>query len=315
MEFEGACREFGKYVEGLAPTDAAVLEASTGSFWWTDQIEAKGARCFVVDPRKFRIIKDSWNKTDKQDARNLAKALWVHVVTGEFGIPTVYKPTGVVRELRQLFAQYCLLNWQIATHKNNAQAIFVENGIVLKKELRSRLFAPESGLGLLKEMNVSVASRELTLQVLWKVEEANERHLAPQRFPSEQDLGGRHQPQVRVHLPQRPEPLDVCHVSQEASAINDVTRESRKLTRTILTQCVHHVAASSVSLDRYYRELRDKRGTGRARIAVIRKLCGTMRRMLLSGEQYRWIDRRLYEMKLRQYERVLKRAKEERPAA
>ena len=175
MEFEGACREFGKYVEGLAPTDAAVLEASTGSFWWTDQIEAKGARCFVVDPRKFRIIKDSWNKTDKQDARNLAKALWVHVVTGEFGIPTVYKPTGVVRELRQLFAQYCLLNWQIATHKNNAQAIFVENGIVLKKELRSRLFAPESGLGLLKEMNVSVASRELTLQVLWKVEEANER--------------------------------------------------------------------------------------------------------------------------------------------
>jgi hypothetical protein len=40
-----------------------------------------------------------------------------------------------------------------------------------------------------------------------------------------------------------------------------------------------------------------------------------MRRMLLSGEQYRWMDRGLYEKKLRQYERVLKRAKEERPAA
>ena len=51
-----------------------------------------------------------------------------------------------------------------------------------------------------------------------------------------------------------------------------VTRESRKLTRTILTPCVHHVAASSVSLDRSYRELRQKRGTGRARVAVIRKL-------------------------------------------
>ncbi len=62
-------------------------------------------------------------------------------------------------------------------------------------------------------------------------------------------------------------------------------------------------------------ELRDKRGTGRARIAVIRKLCGMMRRMLLSGEQYRWMDRRLYEKKLRQYERVLKRVKEDRPAA
>jgi ABC-type uncharacterized transport system YnjBCD ATPase subunit len=77
---------------------------------------------------------------------------------------------------------------------------------------------------------------------------------------------------------------------------------------------VHHVAASSESLDRYYQELREKRGTGRARIAVIRKLYGMMR-MLLSGEQYRWMDRGLYEKKLRQYERVLKRVKEERPAA
>jgi len=46
-------------VEGLGPTDAVVLEASTGSFWWADQIEAK--------------------------------ALWVHVVTGEFGIPVEAK--------------------------------------------------------------------------------------------------------------------------------------------------------------------------------------------------------------------------------
>ncbi|MGA2380986.1 MAG: hypothetical protein ABSG85_16955, partial [Spirochaetia bacterium] len=41
VHFEGACREFGKYVEGLGPSDAVVLEASTGSFWWADQIEAK----------------------------------------------------------------------------------------------------------------------------------------------------------------------------------------------------------------------------------------------------------------------------------
>jgi len=68
-------------------------------------------------------------------------------------------------------------------------------------------------------------------------------------------------------------------------------------------------------LDRYDHELREKRGTGRARIAVIRKLCGMMRRMLLSGEQHRWMDRGLYEKKHRLYERVLRRVKEERPAA
>ena len=94
-----------------------------------------------------------------------------------------------------------------------------------------------------------------------------------------------------------------------------INRESRKLSRTILTQCVHHVAESSGYVDRYYRELRERRGTGRARIAVIRKLCGMMRRMLLSGEQYRWVDAVSYQKKLRQYERVLKRTKEERTAA
>jgi len=47
VQFLGACREFAKDVEGLGPTDAVVLEASTGSFRWADQIEAKGAKRFV----------------------------------------------------------------------------------------------------------------------------------------------------------------------------------------------------------------------------------------------------------------------------
>jgi len=264
------------------------------------------------------------------------------VVTGEFGIPTVYKPAVVVRELRRLFAQYCLLNRQIATHKNNAQAIFVENGVELKRELKCRLFAPESGFEVLKEMNISAASRiclELTLQVLWKVVEAKGR-LATEILLAGEAL--KSQVELLISI-KGVTPLialaflaDVADIrrfrtlrkmnaylglvprasnSGGKSRPGHITRESRKLTRTILTQCVHHVAASSVSLERYYRELRDKRGTGRARIAVIRKLCGMMRRMLLSGEQYRWMDRGLYEKKLRQYERGLKRVKEERPAA
>ena len=342
VQFEGACRELRKYVEGLGPSDAVVLEASNGSFWWADQIEARGGRCCVVDPRKFRIIKDSWNKTDKQDARNLAKALWVHVVTGEFGIPTVYKPTGVVRELRKLFAQYCALNRQITRVKNNAQAIFVDNGVGLKKEAKGRLFAPESGLELLKELNISAAScvcLEVTLQVLWRVEEAKER-LAAEILLAGEPL--RSQVELLISI-KGVTPLialaflaDVADIrrfrtlrkmnaylglvpraknSGGKERAGHITRESRKLTRTILTQCVHHVAASSASLDRYYRELREKRGTGRARVAVIRRLCGMMRRMLLSGEQYRWMDRGLYEKKLRQYEGVLKRMKQERAAA
>ena len=47
VQFQGACRDLKGYVEGLGPTDAVVLEASTRSFRWADQIEAKGAKRFV----------------------------------------------------------------------------------------------------------------------------------------------------------------------------------------------------------------------------------------------------------------------------
>ena len=102
-----------EHLKNLSPDDAMVLEASCGSFYWAGRIEATGATCFVLDANRFRIITDLWNKTDKQDARNLAKALWVSLVTGEFGIPTVYKPSETIRTLRTLFAAYNLLNRQI----------------------------------------------------------------------------------------------------------------------------------------------------------------------------------------------------------
>ena len=94
------CYDLRAYVTKLEQTDAVVLEASCGAFWWADRIEEQSAQCHVLNLYRFRIIKDSWNKTDRQDARNMAKALWVYLVTGEFGIPTVHKPALVIRELR-----------------------------------------------------------------------------------------------------------------------------------------------------------------------------------------------------------------------
>lgn len=82
------------------------------------------------------------DKTDKQDARNLGKALWVHVVTGEFGFSTVYKPAGVMRALRQLSAQCRALIREFTRLKNGAQAIFVDDGV--------ELFTPARGLEVME---------------------------------------------------------------------------------------------------------------------------------------------------------------------
>jgi hypothetical protein len=89
------------------------MEAFCGSFYWADRVEATRATCYILDPIRFRIITDSWNETYRQDARNMSKALWLFLVTGEFGIPTVSKPSETIRTLRRLFSSYTLLDRQI----------------------------------------------------------------------------------------------------------------------------------------------------------------------------------------------------------
>lgn len=49
--------------------------------------------------------------------------------------------------------------------------------------------------------------------------------------------------------------------------------------------------------ERDYEELKAGRGSGRARIAMIRRLCGIMCRMLLQGEQFHWLKEELYRQK------------------
>ncbi|MBA7536755.1 hypothetical protein ES705_29019 [subsurface metagenome] len=145
VDFRQRCNDLKEYIENLGPEDAVVIGSSTGAFYWADQVESRGALCYVIDPHKFRIIKDSWNKTDKQDSRNMVKALWVYIVTGEFGIPTVYKPDVVVRDLRKLSSQYQLLNRQIRMLKNNSQAIVLDNGITLLTEEKNILLSAKYG--------------------------------------------------------------------------------------------------------------------------------------------------------------------------
>jgi len=86
------------------------------------------------------------------------------------------------------------------------------------------------------------------------------------------------------------------------SRTGHINRESRRLTRTLFTQSVMHFADASPYLRSYYSNLISRRGVGRARIALIRKICGMMRRMLLEQETFRWMQPSNFERKLKRYE-------------
>jgi transposase len=102
------------------------------------------------------------------------------------------------------------------------------------------------------------------------------------------------------------------------SKTGHITRQSRRLTRTLFTQSVMHFADASPYLRIYYSNLISRRGVGRARIALIRKICGMMRRMLLDQTEFRWVQSANFERKLKRYEcqmKKIKNAKEERKIA
>ena len=299
------------YLAELGPEDAVVMEASCGSFYWADRVEATGAACYVLDPMRFRIITDSWNKTDRQDARNMAKALWAFLVTGEFGIPTVYKPSETIRTLRRLFASHTLLNRQIRMLKNTIQAILADHHLseVIVEALQIQV-------DLLRTTNESKerlgrriveASAPLNEQIRLLITIPGITPLTASAFLA--DVGDVHRfPSLRrmnAYLGLVPR----CHDSGGTSRPGHITRESRKLSRTILTQSIYQTIKATPQWERDYEALKARRGSGRARIAMIRRLCGVMRRMLLQGEQFHWLKEELYRRKLVEYQKHWRNAR------
>jgi len=99
------------------------------------------------------------------------------IVTGEFGLPVVYKPKRDVRELRRFFSLSENLNKHLVMLKNSIQSVLTENGIVLYADNKKLLLSEKTGFQLLKKLNASEASRisiRISLEILWKIHKQKE---------------------------------------------------------------------------------------------------------------------------------------------
>ncbi|MGA2975405.1 MAG: IS110 family transposase [Spirochaetia bacterium] len=329
------------YVESLGSEDAVVLEASAGAMYWAEKVQNQGASCVVIDAYRFRIIRDSWQKTDKRDAANLSLALWLASRSGEMKLPEVWQPGPVVRELRRFFGLYELLNKQLRQLKNEIHGVLLDNGVrdrALGKRLADN---PAKAEELLKTVELSAASRvciQTSLALLASVEEQKEaltREICQAGRPLEAEVKllisirgvtpllalvflsevgdiTRFRSARRLHSY-----LGVVPTVRSSGGVTHngrINRRSRGFTRTLFTQAVIHLVDSSPVLARFYRELVARKGYGRARIALLRKIFSMMRRMLLAGEVYRWTESKLYQKKLSGYAKELKKGEKPRAA-
>jgi transposase len=84
------------FAESLAPGDVVALEATSGSDKIVSVLQARGVRVIVANTRKLKAITEAKAKTDRLDARTLAKLL----VSGL--LDEVWTPDERTRTLRRL---------------------------------------------------------------------------------------------------------------------------------------------------------------------------------------------------------------------
>jgi len=327
------CTKFSDFIDTLSETDAVAIETGNMTFHLADLMEEQGAALFIVDARANKIISSSTRKTDKNDSEKLAYCLRSYLNgDGYTAFPTVYKPTIAIRRLRRMFSGHETLKKSMVQLKNTIIGMLRDSGLRLKAEHHKLLFHPTHGMDALEKLRLFSSDYQVIRALLNSLHTLIEEKKALTKqiirygaFLQEDveilisikgvspllalgflaDVGDIYRfPSIRrlnAYLGLVP----VTRSSGKTEFQGHIIRCSRHLTRTLFTQAVQHIGASSPHIANWYKDVRGRRGVGRGRIALIRKTVKIMRRMLIEREPYRWTDTLSYQTKLRNYYRIL----------
>jgi transposase len=277
------------FVKKLRATDEVAVEVTSNTRLFHDAVAPHVARV-VVDPNQFRVISQSVKKTDPNDARNLAlylaKGLLPEVRMKE-------KEQAQVASLTQTRDRLVKLRTAL---KNKINNLLSARGIALEKEELSS----EKGLTRALAMDVEELTR-FELQVIVEQIRSLNHSIAELGKVIEREgkklkghgnltsikgigsLGASILLSVIGDIRDFPDegklasyfgivPRD--HNSNQTERSGRITKRGSKLGRTALVQCSLIAKRYSPYLANYYERIRSRRGTGRAIIALARKLLG-----------------------------------------
>lgn len=306
------------FTKTLTNDDYVLVEATTNAFWFHDRIRPYVKECVILNVNRVAF---SGNKTDKIDARRLLDLLSYYVrVKGVDELPSVYVPRPEVCRLRSLLSTY-RLNKKIETQlKNRIHSLFKQNGVATTKK---KLFTKAGWESAMKDVSrelrvhISLISRQLadaqrarravsdlivdlgmsifpeqielllsipgfsvfTAIVLLADIDTIDRFPSAKRFTSYL----RTAPRIKA--------------SNHTARLGAVSKQSRSLTCTILTQSIVHLKHAGPYLSSFYERVHVGKSTGKSRIALIRKTLVAAYYMLKRGTTFRWVDADRYERK------------------
>ena len=329
---------FEIFLNNLTKEDYLAVESSTNSFWFYDQVVEKVKECFIINPWKLLDIYKTSKKTDKVDAKKIAKKLKYRILCDgdEDDLPTIYVPCHQVRELRSVFSTYKMLIKQKTMVKNRIKSLLVQQGYYFSKKDHNifiekhssaifNLELPES-----TKMQLEILYRELNF-LNEEIKLLTERILIMgEVFINEIDLltsfkgisvlsaiaimsdiadidRFKSSKKLCSYLRSAPR-IDASNQSEKIGKIN---KQSRKLSIGFILQGLVHIYNSTEHLSKFYNKKKKGKSAGKVRVAIARKIFAMIYQMLKHNEYYRWKDEKNHEKKMHDYYNFLKREKKE----
>jgi transposase len=311
------------FAQSLASDDEVALEATGNALGIARIIEPHVGRLVLANPKAVKAITQAGAKTDKIDARTLAKLL-----AGGF-LPTVWLPDEPTRILRRRISARTQLVRERTRAKNQVHATLIRNlkgkppvsdlfGTRGRRWLAAHAFPideQETIAACLRQLEfldreIALVERTLAEQVLASTEMRRLLTLPGVnfvtaaaliaaigdigRFPTSRQLVSYLGLDPRVH-----------QSGSEPARHGRISKQGPSQTRHVLVEAAWHAARAPGPLRAFYERIAARRGRHIAAVAVARKLAVIAWHMLNHGQDYAFARPSLTREKLRRLELIL----------
>ena len=279
--------DLAKFVRKLRGTDEIAVEVTGNTRLFYDAVSPHVLRVVVVNPHQFKVISESVNKTDDNDARRLAQFLSKDLLPE---VRMKKKGHAQVASLTQTRDKLVKLRTAL---KNKVNNILSAHGVNLAKEFLSSEKGLKQVIGMKFDALVEVELRILVEQIrslnksisdLEKaINDAGSKLSGHKNLKSIKGIGSHGASillSVIVEVNDFPDEGKLASYfgivprvsnSNETLRSGRITKRGTKLGRTTLVQCALIAKRYSSYLSDYYDRIKARRGTGKAIIALAHK--------------------------------------------
>jgi transposase len=286
----------------------AVVEATASYEWLWQLLEPLAQRLVLAHPKKLRVIAESKNKSDKLDAQVLADFLALNM------IPEAYRPTLRQRQHRALVRQRSFVKKNLTRVRNKIRRLVSDYNAD-----RRDLFTQE-GLRYLQEAKKKFSEVDRfvlhQLRMQWEYHQ-QQLQVVNRRLKTFAGKASPKEKEIRAVLGSMPSvgPTTIEIVLSEIGDIErfrsnkrvvayaglapghresaghkkdlGITKEGSRLLRWALVQTAWRTLRCSVRWRCVYENLKKRRGSKRAIVAVARRLLTVMAALWRTGQRYR----------------------------